>query len=211
MQLGSTPQSVRLCQQLWEKGIHNDLVLQAIANLPRQAFVDEALAHQAWDNAALPIGQGQTLSQPYIVARMTELLMDRGIEHVLEIGTGSGFQTAVLAQLFPEVCSVERIKLLQFQAKRRLKNLDLHNVSTKHGNGWEGWPARAPFDAIIVTAAAAQLPRQLLAQLTDGGILVIPLGEQQQSLYQIERHGQDYRQTYIEQVRFVPLIDGELS
>ncbi|MFM2485774.1 protein-L-isoaspartate(D-aspartate) O-methyltransferase [Celerinatantimonas yamalensis] len=211
MQLGRTPQSIYLCQQLREQGICDEKVLDAIANIPRQLFVDEALAHQAWDNAALPIGQGQTLSQPYIVARMTELLMQANIKRVLEIGTGSGFQTAVLAQLFDEVYSVERIKVLQFQAKRRLKNLDLHNVFTKHGDGWLGWPTKAPFDAVIVTAAAALLPEQLVEQMRDGGLLVIPLGSEQQSLFKIERHGHSVTQTYIEPVRFVPLVNGELA
>ncbi|CAG9295980.1 protein-L-isoaspartate(D-aspartate) O-methyltransferase [Celerinatantimonas diazotrophica] len=211
MQLGTTPQSLNLCQQLREQGITNEQVLAAIANLPRQYFVDEALSHKAWDNAALPIGQGQTLSQPYTVARMTELLMEVKARRVLEIGTGSGFQTAVLAQLFEQVYSVERIKILQFQAKRRLNNLDLHNIWTKHGDGWQGWPARAPFDAIIVTAAAVELPAQLTEQLCDGGILIIPLGSEQQLLYRIERQGSQLFQQQIESVHFVPLINGELA
>ncbi|MFM2480210.1 protein-L-isoaspartate(D-aspartate) O-methyltransferase [Celerinatantimonas sp. YJH-8] len=211
MQLGTTSQSLHLCQQLREQGIQNEQVLMAIANIPRESFVDEALAHQAWDNAALPIGQGQTLSQPYIVARMTELLLRRPVRKVLEIGTGSGFQTAVLAQLIEEVYSVERIKVLQFQAKRRLKNLDLHNVFTKHGDGWQGWAAKAPFDAIIVTAAAQTLPELLIEQLSDLGQLIIPLGEQNQHLYCIERRGQEVVQSSIEPVRFVPLVSGELA
>lgn len=211
MQLGTTPQSLYLSQQLREQGIQNEQVLMAMANLPRTAFVDEALAHQAWDNAALPIGQGQTLSQPYIVARMSELLLQYPVRKVLEIGTGSGFQTAVLAQLVDEVYSVERIKTLQFQAKRRLKNLDLHNISTKHGDGWQGWAAKAPFDAIIVTAAAQSLPHELLAQLNDGGQLIIPLGDQNQHLYSIRRQGEQMIENCIEPVRFVPLVSGELA
>ncbi|CAG9000513.1 MAG: Protein-L-isoaspartate O-methyltransferase [Candidatus Celerinatantimonas neptuna] len=211
MQLGTTPQSLHLCQQLREQGIMDERVLAAIANLPRHYFVDEALAHQAWDNSSLPIGQGQTLSQPYIVAKMTECLLRQPVHKVLEIGTGSGYQTAVLAQLVDEVYSVERIKGLQFQAKRRLKNLDLHNISTKHGDGWLGWSAKAPFDAIIVTAAAVQLPENLIEQLNDGGVMLIPLGDQQQSLYRIERQGAEIVQTLLEPVRFVPLISGELA
>ncbi len=124
----------------------------------------------------MPIGQGQTISQPYMVARMTELLELTPQSRVLEIGTGSGYQTAILAHLVQHVCSVERIKGLQWQARRRLKNLDLHNVSTRHGDGWQGWQARAPFDAIIVTAALPEIPTALMTQLDEGGILVLPVG-----------------------------------
>lgn len=124
----------------------------------------------------MPIGQGQTISQPYMVARMTELLELTPQSRVLEIGTGSGYQTAIPAHLVQHVCSVERIKGLQWQARRRLKNLDLHNVSTRHGDGWQGWQARAPFDAIIVTAALLEIPTALMTQLDEGGILVLPVG-----------------------------------
>jgi protein-L-isoaspartate(D-aspartate) O-methyltransferase len=211
MQLGSTPQSLGLCDILRRQGIQSQAVLSAIAQIPRQAFLDEALAHKAWENAALPIGQGQTLSQPYIVARMTELLLEVNPAKVLEIGTGSGFQTAVLAQLVDEVFSVERIKVLQFQAKRRLKNLDLHNIATKHGDGWQGWAAKGPFDAIIVTAAASEVPTALLEQLNDGGRLVIPIGGAHQILQCIERIDNRFNAQQIEAVRFVPLIQGELA
>ncbi|WP_026973140.1 protein-L-isoaspartate(D-aspartate) O-methyltransferase [Aliagarivorans marinus] len=211
MYLGESPNSLRLTQALQQHGISHSGVLQAMARLPREAFLDEALAHQAWDNTALPIGQGQTLSQPYIVARMTEILMQSKPKRVLEIGTGSGYQTAVLAQLVEQVYSVERIKTLQFQAKRRLKRLDLHNVFTKHGDGWQGWDAKAPFDAIIVTAAAAHLPMKLVEQLADGGKMVIPIGEQQQTLQLITRNGDKYQQQAVEAVRFVPLVNGELA
>ena len=142
-----------LLDQLRAQGIQDEQVLNALAAVPREKFVDEAFEQKAWDNIALPIGQGQTISQPYMVARMTELLELTPQSRVLEIGTGSGYQTAILAHLVQHVCSVERIKGLQWQARRRLKNLDLHNVSTRHGDGWQGWQARAPFDAIIVTAA----------------------------------------------------------
>ena len=147
-----------LLKQLVEHGIQDQHVLQAIAAVPREHFVDEALSHQAYDNTALPIGAGQTISQPYTVARMTELLHLTPDSRVLEIGTGSGYQTAVLAHIVSHVYSVERIKSLQWQAKRRLKQLDLHNVSTRHSDGWEGWKVRGPFDAIIVTAAPAEIP-----------------------------------------------------
>ena len=149
-----------LLDQLRAQGIQDEQVLNALAAVPREKFVDEAFEQKAWDNIALPIGQGQTISQPYMVARMTELLELTPQSRVLEIGTGSGYQTAILAHLVQHVCSVERIKGLQWQARRRLKNLDLHNVSTRHGDGWQGWQARAPFDAIIVTAAPPEIPTE---------------------------------------------------
>lgn len=201
----------QLIAQLQQLGISDDRVLQAMANLPREAFVDEAFAHQAWENSALPIGFGQTISQPYMVARMTEcLLAGRHDGRVLEIGTGSGYQTAVLAQLVEHVYSVERIKSLQYQARRRLQRLDLHNVSTRHGDGWEGWPSKAPFDAIIVTAAASAVPDALLYQLKDGGRLIIPVGDSRQQLLLIEKQQGRVRSQVLETVRFVPLVSGEL-
>ena len=140
-----------LAQKLQVEGISNPEVLQAIANSPRHIFLPEILSHKAYDNTALPIGQGQTISQPYIVAKMSELLLkDYKPKNILEIGTGSGYQTSILAQLTEKVFSVERIKSLQFQAKRCLRAIDLHNISMKHGDGWQGWPSKAPFDAIIV-------------------------------------------------------------
>lgn len=170
------------------------------------------LAHKAYENTALPIGQGQTISQPYIVARMTELLLeDKAPGKILEIGTGSGYQTAILARLFSHVCSVERIKALQFQAKRRLQQLDLHNVSMKHGDGWQGWPSKAPFDSIIVTAAPTEVPVALLQQLNEGGRLVIPVGLHEQVLRVYQRTGDDFISRDIEAVRFVPLVPGELA
>uniref|UniRef100_A0A486XI36 Protein-L-isoaspartate O-methyltransferase n=1 Tax=Rheinheimera sp. BAL341 TaxID=1708203 RepID=A0A486XI36_9GAMM len=201
-----------LAQKLQTEGIGQPQVLAAIANTPRHLFVEAVLAHKAYENTALPIGQGQTISQPYIVARMTELLLqDKVAGKVLEIGTGSGYQTAILARLFPHVCSVERIKALQFQAKRRLQQLDLHNVSMKHGDGWQGWPSKAPFDSIIVTAAPAEVPVALLQQLSDGGRLVIPVGAQEQILRVYQRSGDDISSRDIEAVRFVPLVPGELA
>lgn len=199
-----------LLRQLIDQGIRDERVLAAIANVPREAFVDEAFAHQAWENMALPIGFGQTISQPYIVARMTEQLLVNNPEKVLEIGTGSGYQTAVLAQLVKHVFSVERIKSLQYQARRRLQRLDLHNVSTRHGDGWGGWPTKAPFDAIIVTAAARIVPDALIHQLKNGGRLIIPVGENSQELLLIEKQGHRVTSEVLEMVRFVPLVHGEL-
>lgn len=199
-----------LLRQLLSQGIHDERVLQAMANVPRDAFVDEAFAHQAWENMALPIGFGQTISQPYMVARMTEQLLVGNPTRALEIGTGSGYQTAILAQLVKHVYTVERIKSLQYQARRRLQRLDLHNVSTRHGDGWAGWPTKAPFDAIIVTAAARIVPDALLNQLSDGGRLIIPVGESRQELLLIEKRGHQTRTEVLETVRFVPLVHGEL-
>lgn len=201
-----------LIGQLIRQGIRDERVLAAMANVPREAFVDEAFAHQAWENMALPIGFGQTISQPYIVARMTEQLLMGSPSSVLEIGTGSGYQTAVLAQLVNHVYTVERIKTLQYQAKRRLQRLDLHNVSTRHGDGWGGWPTKAPFDAIIVTAAAPVVPEALVQQLKVGGRLIIPVGESrsEQQLLLIEKTSTRVRTERLEAVRFVPLVHGEL-
>ncbi|PSW18631.1 protein-L-isoaspartate(D-aspartate) O-methyltransferase [Photobacterium sanctipauli] len=200
-----------LLAYLQQQGIRNDKVLQALAAVPRELFIDEALSHKAYENNALPIGSGQTISQPYIVAKMTELLSLQAHSRVLEIGTGSGYQTAVLAQLVDHVYSVERIKALQWQAKRRLKQLELHNISTKHGDGWQGWASKGPFDAIIVTAAAAEIPVELLNQLNDGGRLIIPVGNDFQVLKFIERQGDRFTYRDIEAVRFVPLVAGELA
>ncbi len=190
-----------LAQLLHAEGIQNRQVLQAIAATPRELFLPDALHHKAYQNTALPIGQGQTISQPYIVARMTELLIN---------SAGSGYQTAILAQLFEQVFSVERIKALQFQAKRRMNRLDLHNVSMKHGDGWKGWASKGPFDAIIVTAAASHMPTELYQQLKDGGLLVIPVGETTQELYCVTRNGDEFDTQIIESVRFVPLIAGDV-
>ena len=201
-----------LAQLLYNEGIRAQAVLNAIAGTPRESFLPDALKHKAYQNTALPIGQGQTISQPYIVAKMTELLLDspNKPEKVLEIGTGSGYQTAILAQLFAKVFSVERIKSLQFQAKRRMNQLDLHNIAMKHGDGWKGWASKGPYDAIIVTAAAASLPQDLCDQLKEGGRLIIPVGNEQQSLLCIDRIEGELKTSTIESVRFVPLVAGEL-
>ncbi|MEA9392758.1 protein-L-isoaspartate(D-aspartate) O-methyltransferase [Acerihabitans sp. TG2] len=200
-----------LLDTLRQQGIKDERLMLAIESVPRERFIDEAFEHKAYDNTALPIGSGQTISQPYIVARMTELLCLQPTSRVLEIGTGSGYQTAILAHLVQHVCSVERIKKLQWQAKRRLKQLDLHNVSTRHGDGWQGWPSRGPFDAIIVTAAPPEIPSALMAQLDEGGIMVLPVGEDAQDLTTVRRHGGEFMVATVEAVRFVPLIRGELA
>ena len=208
----SNLQGERLANRLLNDGITNQAVLQVMANTPRELFVDPSLQYKAFENTALPIGQGQTISQPYIVAKMTELLLASGPkERVLEIGTGSGYQCAVLAQLVGHVYSVERIKSLQWQAKRRLRQLDLHNVNLRYGDGWQGWASKGPFDAIMVTAAAAKIPEALLEQLLDGGCLIIPVGEQQQMLQIIKRRGDEFTRQQVEAVRFVPLLNGELA
>lgn len=207
----ASTQAHNLAKKLYEAGIREQSVLNAVANTPREQFLDAALAHKAYENTALPIGQGQTLSQPYIVARMTELLMQTTPRKVLEIGTGSGYQAAILAQLVPELCTIERIKGLQIQARQRLKRLDLHNVSFKYADGWLGWQNRAPFDGILVTAAAASVPQALLSQLADGGVLIIPVGESAQQLLKIVRKGDRYESHTVEAVKFVPLINGELA
>lgn len=200
-----------LLSQLRQQGIKDEHLLKAIADVLRERFIDEAFEHKAWDNMALPIGSGQTISQPYMVARMTALLALTEHARVLEIGTGSGYQTAILAHLVEHVYSVERIKGLQWQAKRRLKQLDLHNVSTRHGDGWQGWPSRGPFDAIIVTAAPPEIPIALIAQLAEGGIMVLPVGEEQQVLKRLRRRGNEITEETIEPVRFVPLVQGDLA
>lgn len=207
----ANPHADRLIEFLVVNGIQDNDVLSAIHYLPRESFVSQAMMHQAYDNNALPIGQGQTISQPYIVAKMTELLELERSSKVLEVGTGSGYQTAVLAQLVDHVYSIERIKSLQWDAKRRLKQLDIYNISTKHGDGWLGWEAKAPFDAIIVTAAAESVPQALLEQLAEGGRLVIPVGDNEQYLLKIVRQGDAFVSTTIETVRFVPLIAGDLA
>ncbi len=207
----ATTLALNLARNLHDSGIKSEKVLQAVASTPREIFLDAALGHKAYENTALPIGQGQTISQPYIVARMTEILLQNSPSKVLEIGTGSGYQAAILAQLVPELCTVERIKSLQIQARQRLKRLDLHNISFKYGDGWKGWPNKGPFNAIMVTAAASSVPEALLTQLADKGVLVIPVGDESQQLLKVVRQGDTYTSEVVEMVRFVPLINGELA
>lgn len=198
----------KLTAKLRAEGISNEAVLAVLESTPRHLFMPESLAHKAYENTALPIGQGQTISQPLMVASMTQLLMQHDCHKVLEIGTGSGYQTAILAQLVDQVFSVERIAELQYQAKRRLKKLDLHNVSMRHGDGWQGWKTKGPFDGIIVTAAASEVPPALLQQLTDGGVMVIPVGTVTQRLIVVRRFGDEFEQKELGQVKFVPLVPG---
>ncbi|EMP56470.1 L-isoaspartate protein carboxylmethyltransferase type II [Marinobacter santoriniensis NKSG1] len=199
---------MRLVQRLREGGIENERVLEAIGNVPRHIFLDEALAHRAYEDTSLPIGYGQTLSQPYIVARMTEILMAHEPARVLELGTGSGYQTAVLAHLVPEVCSVERIRPLQDRARERLRQLGSRNVQLKHADGGMGWPERGPFDGIVVTAAPIEVPRELLEQLADNGVLIAPVGEETQMLVEVIRRGDRFEHRELEPVHFVPLLGG---
>ncbi|WP_323754588.1 protein-L-isoaspartate(D-aspartate) O-methyltransferase [Marinobacter sp.] len=199
---------MRLVQRLRESGIESDRVLEVLGQIPRHIFLDEALSHRAYEDTALPIGYSQTLSQPYIVARMTELLLAHEPTRVLELGTGSGYQTAVLSQLFKEVYSVERIRPLQERARDRLRQLNIRNVMLKHADGGMGWPDRGPFDGIIVTAAPAEVPKELLDQLSDGGVLIAPVGEQDQVLVEIVRKGDDFERRELEPVKFVPLLGG---
>ncbi|SHK59037.1 protein-L-isoaspartate(D-aspartate) O-methyltransferase [Marinobacter antarcticus] len=199
---------MRLVQRLKESGIESDRVLEVMGQVPRHIFLDEALSHRAYEDTSLPIGYGQTLSQPYIVARMTELLLRHEPARVLELGTGSGYQTAVLSQLFDQIYSVERIKPLQDRARERLRQLNIRNVMLKHADGGMGWPERGPFDGIIVTAAPMEVPSELLDQLADGGVLVAPVGEEHQVLVEVIRNGDRFERRELEPVRFVPLLGG---
>lgn len=213
--IGMTSQRTRerLIQRLYEEGLSNAQVLETIRRTPRHLFVDEALAHRAYEDTALPIGNNQTISQPYMVARMSELLLAAGpLDKVLEIGTGSGYQTAILAQLVERVFSVERIQGLQDRAKERMTELNLRNVVFRWGDGWEGWPALAPYNGIIVTAAASEVPQALLDQLAPGGRLVIPVGAGDvQQLLLIVREEQGFARHVLDAVRFVPLLNGPLA
>lgn len=206
---------MRMVNRLREQGITNNRVLDCMRETPRHLFLDEALAHRAYEDSALPIGYGQTLSQPYIVARMTELVVTLAprLDRVLEIGTGSGYQTAVLAQLVGEVYSVERIKALQDKARGRLRELGLRNVYLKHSDGGFGWPEKGPFDAILSAAAPREIPDELLKQLGPNGVLVIPVGDERQMLTVVVREGNsdNFRTEELEAVRFVPLLSGITS
>lgn len=202
----------RMVERLMEQGITDLRVIDVMRRTPRHIFVDEALAMRAYEDTALPIGHGQTLSQPYIVARMTELLLEAGpLKKVLEIGTGSGYQTAVLAQLVGQVFSVERIRALQEKARSRLSLLNLHNVRLRHTDGGMGWPEEAGFDAILATAAPLGIPPELMHQLADGGRLIIPVGGGEvQDLVLVTRQGDKYDKRILEKVRFVPMLGGVL-
>ena len=200
----------RLILRLVEQGIRDPRVLDRIRNVPRHLFVDEALSSRAYEDTALPIGHGQTISQPYVVARMTEAVTLGGVpDKVLEIGTGCGYQTAVLAPLVGKLYSIERIEALLDRAKEHLKELGIRNVRFKHGDGNEGWPSQAPFDAILVAAAPHAVPQKLLDQLGEGGRLVAPIGpEGRQELLRLTRRGDQYLRERLGLVSFVPLLGG---
>jgi protein-L-isoaspartate(D-aspartate) O-methyltransferase len=209
--IGMTSQRTRerLIARLREEGIRDEVVLAAMMEIPRHIFVDEAISSRAYEDMALPIGYGQTISQPYIVARMTEVLRNGGaLGKVLEIGTGCGYQTAVLSKVAQEVYSVERINPLLMKARGHLRELRARNVKLKYADGAMGIPEIAPFDGIIVTAAATHIPQELLAQLAVGGRMVIPVGAQEQTLVLIERGEEEFRHTRLEAVKFVPLLGG---
>ncbi len=200
----------RLVEQLRRMGIDTEAVLEVIRTTPRHLFVDEALASRAYENTALPIGFGQTISQPYIVAAMTAALYTTGpLDRVLEVGAGCGYQTAVLVQLAGRVFSIERIEVLATKLRQRLLDLRFHNVRVRHGDGFQGWPSYAPFDAILVAAAPVEVPVALLDQLAMGGRLIIPVGRaghQQMCLY--TRNPDGIEETVLERVSFVPLLEG---
>ena len=200
----------RLVQRLVDQGIRSEAVLTQIRNVPRHLFVDEALASRAYEDTALPIGQGQTISQPFIVARMTEALLDGFTgETVLEIGTGCGYQTTVLAPLVKKIYTVERIRDLMVKTRNRLRQLDIYNVQFRPGDGWEGWPKYAPYDGIIVTAAAEKIPEKLLQQLAPGGRMIIPVGPTGcQDLLQVTRRNDHFEEVSLGAVSFVPLVHG---
>ena len=200
----------RMIARLRDQGIRNSEVLAVMAEIPRHIFVDEALESRAYEDTALPIGHNQTISQPYIVAKMTELLLEKGTpEKVLEIGTGCGYQTAVLANLVKQVYSVERIGPLVKKARDLLWRLNLKTIGFKHSDGSWGWPEQAPFDAIIVAAAPKEIPPALLDQLAMGGVMVIPVGgENGQQLHRITRTEKGFEDEVIERVLFVPFLSG---
>lgn len=200
----------RLARRLEAQGIRSRTVLDRIRDVPRHLFVDEALASRAYEDTALPIGLGQTISQPFVVARMTESLLDNfQPEQVLEVGTGCGYQTAVLAPLVKKLYTVERIPELLRPAQQRLRRLDLYNVQYRRSDGWEGWPKYAPYDGIIVTAAAAELPQRLLDQLAPGGRMIIPIGPTgRQELTRIVREDDHFSESVLGAVSFVPLVRG---
>lgn len=210
--IGMTSQGTRdrLVRRLRDHGILDERVLQAIAATPRHEFVDEALSSRAYEDTALPIGLGQTISQPWVVAKMTEAVLDGGSPgKILEVGTGSGYQAAILACLVPQVFTVERIEELLKQARRRFHKLGLHNIYTRHADGHLGWPSQAPFDGIIVTAAASHVPPELVQQLKVGGLLVAPVERGgMQRLLAIRRTEEGSEETDLGGVIFVPLLSG---
>ena len=209
--IGMTSQRTRerLIQRLMDQGITRFEVLEAIRSVPRHLFVDEALAHRSYEDTALPIGYGQTLSQPYVVARMSELALAQGRpKKVLELGSGSGYQTAILASLVDEICAIERIKPLLERARTQLRALRVRNVRLRHGDGLDGWASEAPFDLILGAAAPERLPTQLLEQLAPGGRLILPVGGERQQLMMVTATPEGYVEEVIEEVNFVPMVRG---
>ena len=200
----------RLADSLQEMGIQSECILDAIRNTPRHLFVDEALASRAYENTALPIGYNQTISQPYIVARMTEALISGGrLQSILEIGTGCGYQTVILARFGEKVYTLERIDALLSKARERFYTLRYRNIRTRHGDGNEGWPQYAPYDGIIVTAAPIGVPATLLQQLAVNGRLIIPVGKPgEQTLLLITRTDEGYHEQRLDWVSFVPMLEG---
>jgi protein-L-isoaspartate(D-aspartate) O-methyltransferase len=210
--IGMTSQRTRerMVQRLGDLGIRNLRVMEAMLQVPRHVFVEEAFAHRAYEDAALPIAFNQTISQPYIVARMTELLltgMPEGAK-VLEIGTGCGYQTAVLARLVRHVYSIERIAPLLDRTRQRLRELKVNNVTLKCGDGYLGWEQEAPFDGIIITAAPPQLPEALVEQLAEGGVIVLPEGQRRQVLKVYQKRADELLEATLDPVSFVPLVPG---
>lgn len=211
----------RLIQRLSENGISNTAVLERIRSVPRHLFVDEALASRAYEDTALPIGQGQTISQPWVVALMTQALLPAPgsgngngggtppLGKVLEVGTGCGYQTAVLSPFARQIYTIERLAGIQRAARTRLNELGFGNIRYRHGDGFQGWPGQAPFDAILVAAAPAEVPEALLEQLAPGGRLVIPVGPAgQQDLLRVTRTPDGMQRELLSQVSFVPLVEG---
>jgi len=201
---------IRLIMELRRAGIADTEVLSAIERIPRDAFTPESFRHQAYENMAIPIGQGQTLSQPQVVALMTQALRASRRTKVLEVGTGSGYQAAVLSRLCRRVYTIERFKELLKTAEARFLALRLHNITARHGDGWKGWREQAPFDRIIVTAAASSIPGALVDQLAEGGLMVLPVGKtsRDQALLRLTRTPEGVQEEHLTDVRFVPLVSG---
>ncbi len=212
--IGMTSQRTRdrLVRRLTEQGISDEIVLSALSSVPRHIFVDEALAHRAYEDSALPIGQGQTISQPFVVALMTQTLLDQPRPRIPEVGTGSGYQTAILASLpglVSKVYSIERLLPLLDRAQERIQAMRCYNVRYRHGDGYLGWPEDAPFDGILVTAAPRSVPQVLLDQLAPGGRMVVPVGgDEIQELQVFDRTEDGFSMQTVEYVRFVPLLKG---
>jgi protein-L-isoaspartate(D-aspartate) O-methyltransferase len=196
-------------RQIEARGVKDARVLSAMRKVERHKFINSRTISEAYDDYPLPIGQGQTISQPYIVALMTELCRLKGTEKVLEIGTGSGYQAAVLSLLAGEVYTIEIIEVLGKSAAKRLKDLNYNNIYVRIGDGYKGWPEKAPFDVIILTASPPEIPDLLLNQLKDGGILVAPVGEFNQELVRVEKHNGKYLKETVTYVRFVPMLHGK--